>query len=247
MPKILAPDNTYLQQAVQRLKRSHWVWSGLLIGLGILTQLSLFPQHPVAGLPFLILGFVGLVLREPALLATVGVLIALSIPAYFHPNLNVLGPDPLPALIGAELKEVAAFSVAFALGKLMLAYMAFNQFVLMRFLYGTETAQVDDPKAAVIPALVPNRIFGQTRWSLWLGLISLALLILTLIGWPFDSSSALARLGAEVVGGLGAVALGLAVGAIFSPNPHRSAAVLGAGAGLLSYLAAFIILLLLPI
>lgn len=249
MPSILAPDHPHLQQAVHRLRRSHWIWGGVLIGLGLLTQIVLLRERPIGGLPFFILGFVCLFLRDPALLATVSVLIALSIPSYFHPNLHLLGPDPLPelALLGTGTEELSIFSVIFALGKVMLAYMAFNQFLLMRFLYGTATAQIDDPKAADIPALVPNRIFGQTRWSLWLGLLTVGALVATLISSLIDRSGDAARLGAEITGNLGAVALGLGVGAAFSPNPHRTAAVLGAACGLLGYAVGFVLLLLLPI
>ena len=225
------------------------MWGAVLIGLGLLTQLALLEQWPIAGLPFFIFGIVCLRLRDPALLATVSVLLILSIPAYFHPNLHLLGPDPLPelAVLGTGANEFSGFSVIFALGKLMLAYMAFNQFLLMRFLYGTATAQMDDPKAADIPALVPNRIFGQTRLSLWLGLLTVIAVLATLIASLIDRTGDGARLGAEITGNLGAVALGLGVGAAFSPNPHRSAAVLGAAGGALGYLAAFILLLLLPV
>ena len=247
MPKTLPQDDPNLLKAVQRLKRANWIWGGLLIGLGILTQWSQSPQHPLTGLPLIIIGVVCLRFNEPALLATAGLLIALSIPAYFNPNLTLLGPDPLPRFVSPadDELELRLFLAAFTLGKLILAYMAFNQFVLMRFLYGTERAWVDDPKQPIIPQMVPNRVNGVLRWSLWMMLGSIAAFVLTLILFFVDRSGVAPRLGAELTGSLGALALALGVGVAFSPTDFRGIAVLAMGVGTLAYIVAAIILLLL--
>ncbi len=248
MPQTLSQDDPNLLKAVQRLKRANWIWGGLLLGLGALSQWTQSPQHPLTGLPLIIIGLVCLRFNEPALLATTGLLIILTIPAYLNPQLTLLGPDPLPRLVspaGDEL-ELRLFFAAFTLGKLILAYMAFNQFVLMRFLYGTERARVDDPKRPAIPPMVPNRVNSVLRWSLWMMLGSIAAFVLTLILLFVDQSGVVPRLGAELTGSLGALALALGVGVAFSPTDFRGVAVLAMGIGTIAYIAAAIILLLLP-
>lgn len=248
MPKTLAQDDPNLLKAVQRLKRANWIWGGLLIGLGVLTQWAQSPQHPLTGLPLILIGVACLRFTEPALLGTAGLLILLTIPAYLNPQLTLLGPDPLPRFVspGDDEFELRLFLAAFTLGKLILAYMAFNQFVLMRFLYGTERAWVDDPKQPVIPRMVPNRVNGLLRWGLWMMLGSIAAFVLTLILLLVDRSGVAARLSAELTGSLGALALALGIGVAFSPTDFRGVAVLSMGVGTLAYMAAAIILLLLP-
>jgi hypothetical protein len=248
MPKTLSPDDPNLLKAVQRLKRANWIWGGLLIGLGVLTQWTQAPAHPLTGLPLIIIGLACVRFAEPALLAAAGLLIVLSIPAYLNPNLTLLGPDPLPRFVspaGDEF-ELRLFLAAFTLGKLILAYMAFNQFVLMRFLYGTERAWVDDPRQSVIPPMVPNRLNGILRWALWLALGSLGALAVTLVLWLADPSGLALRLGAELTGSLGALALALGVGVAFSPTDFRGVATLTMGLGMLAYISAALFLLLLP-
>ena len=247
MPKALSQDDPNLLKAVQRLKRANWIWGGLLIGLGVLTQWTLAPQHPFTGLPLILIGFACVRFNEPALLAAAGVLIALSTLAYVNPNLTLLGPDPLPRFVSPadDEAELRLFLVTFTVGKLILAYMAFNQFVLMRFLYGSEHAWVDDPKQPGIPPMVPNRLNSILRWSLWLALGSIGLLVVTLILLLTDPSGLASRLGAELTGSLGALALALGLGVTFSPTDFRGVAVLTMGLGALAYLAAAIILLLL--
>lgn len=248
MPKTLAPDDPNLLKAVQRLKRANWIWGGLLLGLGLLTQWTQSPGHPLTGLPLIIVGLACIRFTDPALLAAAGLLIVLSIPAYFNPNLTLLGPDPLPRFIspaGDEF-ELRLFLAAFTLGKLLLAYMAFNQFVLMRFLYGTERAWVDDPQQAIIPPMIPNRLSGLLRWGLWLALGGLAALAITVILALVDRSGFAPRLAAELTGSLGALALALGVGVAFSPTDFRGVARLTIGLGSLVYVAAAGFLLVLP-
>lgn len=246
MPKTLSLDDPNLLKAVQRLKRANWIWGGLLIGLGALTQWTQSPEHPLTGLPLIIIGLTCLRFNEPALLGTAGLLIALTIPAYLNPKLTLLGPDPLPQFVSpaGDEAELRLFFAAFTLGKLILAYMAFNQFVLMRFLYGTERAWVDDPKQPTIPQMVPNRVNAILRWSLWMMLGCLGALGLTVILFFVDRSGVAPRLSAELTGSLGALALALGVGVAFSPTDFRGLAVLSMGVGTLGYSAAVLLLLL---
>ena len=141
MPKTLSQTDPNLLKAVQRLTRSHYIWAALFVALGLLTQFMAAPLHPFAGLPFIIVGLVCLRWRDPALLATVAVLFALSVVPTFYNKITILGPDPLTQVISLGGLEIAAL----ALGRLLLAYVAVTQFLFLRLLYGTARAMTDDP------------------------------------------------------------------------------------------------------
>jgi hypothetical protein len=247
MTKTLPTDDAQLLKAVVRLKRSLWIWGGTLAGLGLLVQYALWDRSPIIGIPLLFVGFACLWFSDaPALLAAAGMMFALSIPAYINPRLTILGPDPLPYFIAPadDTAEFAIFMAAFTLGKVILTYMAFSQFVPMRFLYGTERQHMTSSQQALIPAMVPNRVNAQLRWSLWAALGGLAVMVAMVI--IFFAASAYLRLSAEIAGGLGALALSLSVGVAFSPTPFRGVAVLTMGLGGLAYLIALLVLMFVP-
>jgi len=241
MPKTLSKDDPNLLKAVQRLTRSHYLWAALFVGLGLLTQFVAAPRHPFAGLPFIIIGLVCLRWRDPALLATVAVLLALSIAPTLYGRITILGPDPLTEVTSLGGLEIAAL----ALGKLLLTYIAANQFLYLRLLYGTARATTDDPDLPLIPEMVPNRTDRQARWARRVGVAGVVIALGTLFITNIELES-LIRAGAELAGSLGAIAIGLGFGAAFAPTDERPAALLGVGLGAISYIAAVLVLLRLP-
>ncbi len=241
MPKTLSKDDPNLQKAVQRLARSHYLWAALFISFGLLTQFAAAPRHLFSGLPFIVVGMACLLWRDPALLAAVAVMFVLSVVPMLNSQIGILGPDPLPQLTSLGTLEFAAL----ALGKLLLAYTAFNQFLYLRFLYGTAQAATDEPNLPHIPEMVPNRTNAQARWARGLAIAGM----LCALGSLFTTSVEMERLiraGAELGGSLGAVAIGLGLGAAFSPTGERPAALLGVGLGLIGYITAVFVLLRLP-
>jgi hypothetical protein len=241
MPKTLSKSDPHLQEAVQRLSRTQKTTGWILLGYGVFTQLVAIatePSHPVAGLPFLAIGFFTLLWGEPALLAASALLFALSIVPALTPAVSLLGPDPI-----VQVTQVTGWELFIVVGvKAMLAFSAMQQFLLFRLLYGTERAHTDDPDLALIPAMVANRTDRLAWWGRSAGLVGAAAALLALGILAVDPAAYAGRVAAESAGALGAVAAGLGVGAAFSPTDERPAALLGLGAGLVSYLlAAFVV------
>lgn len=246
MPKVktIPADDPKLQDAVGRHKRTQQVNGWILIGYGLLTQviaISGEPLHPVAGLPFIAIGFFCLVWGDPALLAATGTLFAFAIVPTVNPVLMLLGPDPIVRLAGLSGWEV----VIIVLVKGVLAFTAMQQFFLFRLLYGTERMVSDTPNLDLIPPLVTNRTDIYARWSRSTGIAAAALAALAAGFVMVDPQALATRFTAELAGALGATALGLGVGAAFSPTDERPAALLGMGTGAAGYLAAAIVLLIL--
>jgi hypothetical protein len=238
MPKTLPIDDPNLLKAVERMRRSHNIWAVVLIVLGLLTQYTAVPNHLVAGLPFIVLGVACWRWKEPALLVGVAAVLALSALGTALPQLGILGPDPFPVVADLSLPEMAALVLA----RLLLAYVALNQFVVARLLYGTERATTDDPNLPHIPGMVPNRTDTVAKWARRLALVGagsvIAALVLVVVNLA-DITRALA----EVGGSLGALATGLGLGAAFAPTDERPAALSGVGVGLIAYLAGVIFVL----
>jgi hypothetical protein len=240
MPKTLSKKDPNLLEGVKRLDRAQKTAGWLLIGYGLLTQFVSLGDHPIAGLPFIAIGFFCLRWGDPALLAAAAVLFGLSIAPTVNPGISILGPEPVLVLAQRVgwLENIALIAA-----KGFLAYSAVNQFFLFRLLYGTERATTDDAELALIPTMVANRTNTLARWSRSTAIVS-ALSGLVALGLrAFDPPAFSTRVVAEMCGALGVVALGLGFGAAFSPTDERRAALIGMGLGFASYVAAIVILL----
>lgn len=234
MPKTLPLDDPNLLKAVERMRRSQNIWAVVLIALGAFTQYIAAPNHLVAGLPMIVLGAACWRWKDPTLLAGVATLFTLSAFGALNPQVGILGPDPIPLVTDLSLPELAAL----ALARLLLAYVALNQFLVARLLYGTERATTDDPNLPIIPGLVPNRTDSAAKWARSLALAGVGCLSVALVLAAVNlAAPRITRALAEVGGSVGALAIGLGLGAAFSPTDERLVALWGAGLGLVAYLA----------
>ena len=242
MPKLLPPDDPNLLKAASRLARGQLIWGWLLIGVGVLTELAAGAAHPVAGFPFIAIGIMCLRWGDPALIAAVAMLLALSIWPALDTRASILGPEPLYKVLNLGLVERG--TLVFAKG--ILVYTALQQFLVLRFLYGTETATTDDPDTPIIPAMVPNNTNRFAVWARFLGFAGILFVILALLLTIIAPPTAFTRALAELGGSLGAVALGLGLGTAFSPTDEREAALWALGLGAVSYIAAAMLVVQLP-
>jgi hypothetical protein len=238
MPKTLSANDPNLLKSVQRLRRSQQLWGGLLIALGILTELGATSEHPMAGLPFIAVGLLAFRWAEPALLAAVAVLVGFSIVPTINPGFTILGPDPVAAIANFSWLELGAVVV----GKGLIVLTAANQFFLYRFLYGTERATTDEPGLDVIPPMVPNRTDGLARSARLFALLGAASAVVGLLFSLVDRAAYPPQILAELGGSLAVVAVGFGLGCAFSPTNERRAALTGVQAGLLAYAVAVITL-----
>jgi hypothetical protein len=234
MSKTLSTKEPNLVEAVQRLKRIQQIWGGLLLALGLLTELAAAGDHPVAGLGLMAVGLFALVWGEPALLATVATVVAFSIVPTINPRVTIVGPDPLRIFATLSVIEL----VALVVGKGLIVLTAANQFLVYRFLYGTERATSDDPDQPIIPAMLPNRTDGLARSARWISLIGLAFGLGSLLFVFAVPPAFLTQILAEMGGSLAVVAIGLGLGCAFSPTDERTAALAAVVLGLVAYGAA---------
>lgn len=233
MPATLSPADPNLQAAVGRLRRTQWAWAALLAALAALALASA-PSgvHPLSALPWAAAAVLLALGPQPALLALVALLWALSLAALTPAARAALGPDPLGLIFGGGGIEL----VALAGVRLLLAVAAWNQFLFYRMLYGTAQASGLDPALPIVPEVVRNRSDSLALASMALGGLGLLSAWVGAAMLPASASAGARALGA----GAAAFALGLGMGAAFSPTRRRGAALAGAGLGALAFLSAFI-------
>jgi hypothetical protein len=213
VPRSLSPEHPNLVRAATRLRRILLAWAGLFGGAGLL---SLAAQPGVAPV-FWLLGAILIVVEpQPALLGMVSVCWGLSLLGV-SPELNrAIGLDPVGSLFSAGWAE----SLSLGFVRLILAVMAWNQFLFYRLLYGTRSMTGLAAELPDVPEVIPNRTgrLNTYAWAAWLvgglTLLSSSLPAAQLILRPLRTASL----------GLAALSIGLGVGVAFSPTHRRGTA-----------------------
>jgi hypothetical protein len=230
MTKTLPLDTPNLVAAAARLRRTMRVWAVLMGAAGAITFAVNSAGHRVLALPWLAaaatLGFG----QQPAYLALVAMVWGLSL-IHFVPGVaGVFGIDPMVPAAGSSVATVGLILV-----RVVLLVTAWNQFLLYRLLYGTETATGLDPKLPHIPEVVPNQTDLLALTSRAVGAVGLIAGLAATAGGA--ASSTMLGLGMS----LSVVGLGLGVGAAFSPTRQRGAALFGVGLSALAFLTSLIV------
>ena len=237
MPETLSPETPNLRLAIGRLRRTLWVWAAMFAALAGLQWFALQrapdPVALVDALGLLLLALLIALDPQPVYLALVAVVWGVSLVRLVPGVAAVFGPDVLVALVGESwLEQLAA-----AIVRVLLMITAWNQFMLYRLLYGSAQFHGADPQAPVIPEVVPNRAPKLAAVGRWLAIAALGLALAAI---PMaDPCSRMSALHAALV--LATFALGLGLGAAFSPLPRRAPALQAAAIAAIAYLLALLV------
>jgi hypothetical protein len=227
----LSADHPNLQAAAARLRRLQWVWGLLAAALGGITlAVGGLPSAAIA-VGWIVLAALLVTRPQPLLLACVAVAFGFSL-IFLIPGVGlVLGPDALATLLGGGL---AGF-IGMALVRLVLMATAWNQLFFYRLLYGTSTILSQGLPA--LPEVIAN-ISDRAAWAARLsGLIGL---VLTFSAVPLRQSPVLVHaLGAAY--SLSVFAVGLGLGAAFSPTNRRNMALTGVALGMTTLVLALLV------
>ena len=213
MPRPPSPEHPNLVRAATRLRRIQLAWAALFAGAGLL---SLIAQRDVAPVLWLIGAVLLVADSQPALLAMVSVGWGLTLLGV-SPELNrVIALDPVGALFSAGWAE----SLSLGFVRLILAIMAWNQFLFYRMLYGTRSMSGPTEELPAIPEVIPNRTGRLTAyaWAAWVA-GGLGLILSSSI-----EAQPMLRLTQTAALGFAALSIGLGVGVAFSPTTRRGTA-----------------------
>jgi len=216
----LPTNDPNLRQAALRLRRTLWIWAALAAGMGILIAAPAGGGALVPAIGWLAAAALMALLPQPAFLALNAVLWALSLLAWIPGVGAALGNDALTVL----LQPGAFESFGLAVVRLLLAATSWNQFLFYRMLYGTGRAAGLDADLPPIPEVIRNL---SDRLALAARAVGAAALAVASIAWAVTLPLRPACVQSGVL--LASFALGLGLGAAFSPTQRRAAALLGVG------------------
>jgi len=222
MTTELTSEHPNLRHAATRLRRTLWIWAALAAGMGLLTAAPAGGGELVPALGWIVAAVLMALFAQPALLALTAVQWALSLVAWIPGVSRVAGGDALTTL----LQPGAFESIGLAIVRVLLAITAWNQFLFYRMLYGTGRAAGLDPNLPPIPEVVSNR---TDAWALASRLLGGVAIVAALAALGLSTPVRLTVIQAGLL--LASLALGLGLGAAFSPTTRRGAALLGAGLG----------------
>lgn len=232
--RAIAIDDPNIEAGVIRYKRTLRVWSALAAGMGLVSYLAIGGSYPLSAAAWFTTAVLLLTGSQPALLALVSVQWGLSIIHLIPGVAAYLGPDPLTFLLDPGVFETTVIVVVRAL----LMVTSFNQFLFYRILYGTGQMSGLDEELADVPEIIRNRSDLLARISRALG----AFAVLGALTAGAAASSGLSATALNLAIILGMYAVGLGVGAAFSPTTRRAASLTGIGLGALAFLMALILI-----
>lgn len=233
VPEIVTPDHANLRLAVSKLRRSLRIWAALFGAAGLLTLWAVQGRLLMVVLPWLASAFLLAFGDQPAYLALAAVQWGLSLIILVPGIRATFGPDPLAYLTDSGVIE----NIALALVRVILMATAWNQFMFYRILYGTSKASGIDPSLPAIPEVIPNKSDRLAWSSPILGLLGvfIGLSVIPLRTDPL----AIHALGLAYA--CSVFAIGLGVGATFSPTNRRGTALTGVCLGGTAFLMSLLV------
>lgn len=230
VPEPLAPDHPNLQLARTRLRRMLRFWALLFGAMGIVVWITLRQTHPLAAGQWLFASVLFALGSQPAYLVLASTLWGLSISNLIPGAATLLGPDPFVLLLDTGAFE----TMVLVFVRLVFVVMSMSQFLFYRILYGTERMTGLDESLPDIPEVVPNNSNQLARAAQYLALVA-ALGVAA--AWFITAADAV-RLILHLSAVLGSYAVGLGLGAAFSPTDNRGQALFGVFIGAVGFLGA---------
>lgn len=226
-------DNPNLQLAENRLQRTLRIWALLFAAMGLLLIGTLRAEYPTAS--FIWFGSAALLIftRQPVLLALVAIQWGMSLITLIPGVAQITGPDPLSYLFDTGTLE----TIVLVAVRLVMVVTAVNQFLFYRMLYGTESIRDLHPELTPIPEIIANRTGQIALAGRLLGFLGL---LLTLLSVPL-ASRGLDTDFLNLAFGSSTVAMGLGLGAAFSPTTRRGTALTAVLLGGFAFMLAILI------
>jgi hypothetical protein len=220
----LSKDHPNLVAAAARLRRLQWIWGLLAAGLGGIGLAIGGLDHAGVAVGWITLAALLVSRPQPLLLACVAVALGFSL-IFLIPGVDrVLGPDPLAALLGGGLAGL----IGMALVRIVLMATAWNQLFFYRLLYGTEAMTSAGSELPAVPEVIVN-ISDRAAWAGRLaGFVGLLLTFaaVPLRGGPWQVHAI------SLAYSMSVFAVGLGLGAAFSPTRRRGTALAGVSLGM---------------
>jgi hypothetical protein len=227
MPEMLPTDSPNLQLAVQRMKRTMWLWALFFAAMGVLSLGATSGEYPMITLTWLVTAVLLAVGRQPVFLALAAVQWGLSLASFAPGFSDLIGPDPLVALFDTSSLE----TIVLLAMRIIFMASAWNQFLLYRLLYGTQAGHGLEDGKLDIPEIIPNRSNRLAWVARLMGFIAVAA---ALIAIPLRTASITPHL---LSGGVGAsiLAIGIGAGVAFSPTHKRGTSLAAVGLGVTAF------------
>ena len=233
MPVPLSTDHPNLQAASARLRRLQWVWGLLAAGLGGLGLATGGLERAGVTLGWIVLAALLVTQAQPIWLACVAVAFGFSL-IFLIPGVDlVLGPDPLLALFGGGVVGILGMGLV----RIVLMATAWNQLFFYRLLYGTAAMAGNDPDFPILPEVIVN-ISDRAAWAGRLtGFLGL---LLVFVAVPLRQHPLLVHV-ISLAYSFSVFAVGLGLGAAFSPTHRRSVALAGVALGMTTLVLALLV------
>jgi hypothetical protein len=201
-----------------------WIWGLLAAGLGGIGLAIGGLDHAGVAVGWITLATLLVSRAQPLLLACVAVALGFSL-IFLIPGVDrVLGPDPLAALLGGGLAGL----IGMALVRIVLMATAWNQLFFYRLLYGTEAMTRTGSELPAVPEVIVNmsdRAAWAGRLAGFVGLL-FTFAAVPLRGGPWQVHAI------SLAYSLSVFAVGLGLGAAFSPTRRRGMALAGVSLGM---------------
>lgn len=232
-PVPIAADHPNLTLALGRLRRLQWLWAALCGALGALALAGVGWRQPFPGFVWLVIAGLLVWRVQPILLALLAVAWGFSLILLVPGVQALIGADPITRLFGGSTVEILVLGLV----RLLLLVTAWNQFLFYRMLYGTAGASGLDESLPAIPSVILNPSDSVAHLARLIGFLAV---IAALAAIPLSAQPIAVQL-LSLTFGLSIFAVGLGLGAAFTPTTRRTSALIGVGLGCLALLLALLI------